>query len=316
MSKFGVIPGIPSVRTYTYDAVCGAASTELPESYILPESRRPKVSDQGNVGACAAFATVGILNVLNSIELDEMVELSEGFFYGMNRSPEANYSGMYVEKALEYARKTGSVPKVLFDELYEMPEMRDKLMANKNIEKLVEISKKYRLKGYVGFLRGEKTEIKQAIYENQIPILGVSNSYFGEAHAIMIVGWDKNGFIIQNSWGENWGKKGIKTIPLTAINYAFMLIDEVLELKFKDVAKDAWYYKPIKECLFNGYMNGMSEEVFSPETPLTRAQAAQLIVNVQKKNDDINQIMLGQISQLREELKKVKEWAYANGYKE
>ena len=333
MSKFGVLQGVPSVRTYSYDAVCGSANTELPESYILPEHRRPKVSNQGEVGACAAFAIVGILNVFNMIEqvedaelrdmlTDALVscltehELSEGFFYGYNRSENANYAGMYVEKALDYARETGSVPKVLFDELYEMPEMRSRLMANKNIDKLAEIAKKYRLKGYVGFLRGEKQEIKQAIYENQIPILGVSNSYFGEAHAIMIVGWDKDGFIIQNSWGEDWGEKGLKTVPLTAINYAFMLIDEVLELKFKDVKDSDWYCKAVRECVFNGYMNGMGEDTFAPEGYLTRAQAAQLIVNVQKKNDDINKILSGQISELREELSNLIKWAYTKGYKD
>ncbi len=27
-------------------------------------------------------------------------------------------------------------------------------------------------------------------------------------HAISIVGYDEKGFIIRNSWGENWGDKG------------------------------------------------------------------------------------------------------------
>jgi hypothetical protein len=168
----------------------------------------------------------------------------------------------------------------------------------------------------VGFLRGEKKEIKRAIYENQCPILGIANKYFGEPHAVMIVGWDKDGFIIQNSWGEEWGNKGLKTIALEYINYAFLLLDEVLELKFKDVPSDAWYYNAIRECVFNGYMNGMSEDTFAPDAPLTRAQYAQGTVNTQKKNDAVIQILAGQNAELRSELTKLKQWAYKNGYKD
>jgi hypothetical protein len=222
---------------------------------------------------------------------------------------------MYVEKALDFARETGSVPKVLFDELYEMPEMRNRLKANKNYSKLIEEAKKTRIEGYVGFLRGEKEEIKRAIYDHQYPILGVSNRYFGEAHAIMVVGWDENGFVIQNSWGEEWGNKGIKTVPLDAVNYAFLILDKVPEFKFKDVDKSAWYYKPIRECVFNGLMNGMSEDKFAPDEAITRAQAAQLMVNKQKRDDDINYILSNRIWELERELAEVLVWARSKGYK-
>jgi hypothetical protein len=291
------------------------------------------VGNQGEVGACAAFAIVGIMNVFHLIEMladvlaeeeiDRIIDvwlekhqLSEGFFYGYNRSPEAKYSGMYVEKALDFARITGSVPKVLFDELYEMPEMRERILKNKSLNSLIEEAKKYRIKGYVGFLRGEKEEIKRAIYDYKYPILGVSNSYFGESHAIMIIGWDENGFIIQNSWGEDWGNKGTKTIPLSAINYAFLLLDEVLELKFKDVSRGAWYYKAVKNCVFTGIMNGMSEDTFAPDAGLTRAQFAQAMMNKQEIDDNVNKIKADQDAQTRELLDKIVKWAYTKGFKE
>ena len=32
-------------------------------------------------------------------------------------------------------------------------------------------------------------------------------------HGVAIIGWDDKGFIIQNSWGEDWGKRGLTTLP-------------------------------------------------------------------------------------------------------
>jgi C1A family cysteine protease len=32
-------------------------------------------------------------------------------------------------------------------------------------------------------------------------------------HAIAIVGYTRDGFIIQNSWGDNWGKGGFALLP-------------------------------------------------------------------------------------------------------
>ena len=44
--------------------------------------------------------------------------------------------------------------------------------------------------------------------------------YYG-GHAISIVGWNKEGFIIRNSWGKHFGKKGYVTIPYSEFKYFF-----------------------------------------------------------------------------------------------
>lgn len=284
--KYGCLYEIPSIRTYTYDAVCGASGVDLPESFILPEDRIPPVSDQGNVGACVAFAIAEILYVFNHLERNEKEQFSEGFIYGYNRK--ASYRGMNPQSTLDLMLKTGSVPKKYYNELYEMPEMQKKLLEDPNLSKLVEIAEKYRIKGYVGlgFHGNDEDELKRALYEAQIPLLGISTDYFRESHAIIIIGWDKDGFIIQNSWGKKWGKNGRKTIPFSAVNHAFLLIDEVFELKFKDVSKDAWYYDAVKEAVFNGLMQGTSEDTFEPDRYPTRAELAQFGVNLCKKIDD------------------------------
>jgi len=40
-----------------------------------------------------------------------------------------------------------------------------------------------------------------------------SNQQLDGGHAVAIVGWDKNGFIIRNSWGTDWGRNGYSYYP-------------------------------------------------------------------------------------------------------
>ena len=37
-------------------------------------------------------------------------------------------------------------------------------------------------------------------------------------HGVAIIGWDDKGFIIQNSWGDNWGNRGLTTLPYNRFN--------------------------------------------------------------------------------------------------
>lgn len=281
----GCLREIPSLRNYEYEIVCGAPQTKLPDSYILPDDRLPKIRNQGNIGACVAFACVEIMEVLNRIEFGTDKTFSAGFFYGYNRDDGENIVGMYPSKALKHFQETGSVPTIVFDELKEMPEMKELVRGRKG---LAEIAKKYRIKGYTSIPSPQSNvkKVKQAIYQTRYPLLAISNTYFGGSHAIILIGYEKDGFIIQNSWGENWGENGRKKVPYDAINYVYVLTDEVFEMKFADVDKSRWSYNAIKECVFNGVLKGVSETEFAPEQPFTREQAAQFAVNLLKKIDE------------------------------
>lgn len=312
----GGIVGAPSIRTYDYNAVYGTSSVALPKTFMLPEDRLPSVTNQGKYNACCAFAIAEVLQVLHRIEFGKDEQFSEGFIYGWHRLPEATYQGMNPDSSLKFLCKCGSVPKKYYNELYEMPEMREKLFGHPNFKEFEKIAEKYKLKGYVGFLKSNYEDMKRALYECQYPLFAVANKGFGSPHAIIVVGWDENGFIIQNSWGKDWGKNGLNSYPLSVVSYAYLFIDEVLELKFLDVNKSDWSYDAIKECVFNGLMQGMSETEFAPKQPVLRDQAAQLMVNKQRNDDAVNKIMADRMEDIAERLEKVISWARANGYKE
>ena len=99
--------------------------------------------------------------------------------------------------------------------------------------------------------------------------------------------------VIQNSWGERWGDKGRREVPFDAIDYAYLLIDEVFNLNFNDVKETDWFYKAVKEAVFGGLMKGRSEDTFDPSAPCTRAEMAQFGVNLLKKIEEIQKIKEG-----------------------
>lgn len=38
-------------------------------------------------------------------------------------------------------------------------------------------------------------------------------------HAVILTGWDKAGFVLQNSWGTGWGRSGVETFPFEDWRY-------------------------------------------------------------------------------------------------
>lgn len=233
--KFGVNKSVPSPRTYLYEYTVKrpVGKIQIPDEFIISEL--PKVKNQGSVNSCCACAAAEVLEILNLREFGEHAIFSEGYIYGRCRSPQGKYKGMYPDLLVEELRKKGSVPTTIYNKCYEMPEMQELLNNNPHISKLDELAEKYRLKAYVAFLGKKYAEMKEALYMHDTPLFAVCEDYFRESHAIIIVGYTKNGFIIQNSWGEKWGNKGRKEIPFDAIDYAYLFIDEVFELNFKDV---------------------------------------------------------------------------------
>lgn len=52
--------------------------------------------------------------------------------------------------------------------------------------------------------------------------------------------------------------------------------------KFKDIPENAWYKEAVDYVVEKGYMQGVSEDEFKPDSPLTRAQLAQVLYNLEK----------------------------------
>lgn len=294
--KNGVRQGEDALRLYDFEAVCGsAAEDEYPEEYET--ERRASVKNQGDIAACVACAVSEVGEYLFG------KEMSEAWAYGALRADSDKGKGMYVSRALELWRSLGLVSLSEFGTLREMPEARELV---KKFPELAETAKKYRIGSYAGlnYASAEKKDkaIKQALLRDGVGLLAVSPDYFGENHCVVICGWnDKNGtYKIQNSWGLDWGDGGFGEIPKDDIAAVYAVLADEVTLPFEDVETDRWSYGAIKNMYLSGLINGVSENAFKPERPITREEAAAIFDRLCGSIDEKIGRIYKQINETRE----------------
>lgn len=216
----GCICSPTDVRDYKL-ARSSVSSVELPESFEC--EKRSRVKDQRSVGSCVAHAASSILEYHYSPNN----RLSTNFIYGIHyklfgsEGPGVSLReackiiSKYGDPELKYCPGNTEVEKVydLAEECFDNPEA-------------MENASKYKIDNYVKLLSDK--DIKYSIF-NYGPVLaaiewfdyndcdfkgkliknGISEGY----HAIIIYGWNKDGWLCQNSWGITWGKAGYFILP-------------------------------------------------------------------------------------------------------
>lgn len=58
-------------------------------------------------------------------------------------------------------------------------------------------------------------------------------------------------------------------------------VEETETISFLDVKESDWFYEAVSYAVENGLMSGMSEDIFAPNTPLTREMLAVVLYNVE-----------------------------------
>lgn len=308
---------IEPMRIYDYDIVLRAGGNvpkvqkEFPSEFIISQQHRGILKDQGDVGACVGCVISSLAEVLNIIEQEkdkdsdiDSIEFSEGWAYGALREKcDWNY-GMLPTVALSEWSKKGIVPKKYFNILEEMPDMKRKTESINSLNKIAEL---YKIKGYASLTKrtAEETDkaIKQALMDSDYGLLAISKKYFYESHCIMIVGWnDKNNtYKIKNSWGEAWGdSEGVGEIPKYAIDAAYIVTDEILDINFSDVHKEDWFYKYVKNMSLAGIINGVTETTFEPNRNITRAEMVTIVSRLIDLTNNRKEAFLDVCAQLNE----------------
>lgn len=193
---------------------------------ILPEEFRLSdriIKDQGLVGSCVAHSLSSALEKNNQI-------FSTGWIYGYRPMGYYQGEGMYIREALKTVQKIGAVKQPDFPHNIEM--MEAKQIVDKNLLTLKTKAQEFQIEAYAKL--NTIVEIKNFIYTSKTPVIfavkvgtnyldldknniiivpkDLDNNNVGN-HAMIIIGWTKDGFIIQNSWGELWGKQGIAILP-------------------------------------------------------------------------------------------------------
>ena len=216
--RLGALPSPWDERDLPFAAVPVVKKEEIPGEYSLRE-RQTSVKHQGGVGACTAFSTCAIDEVLHKVN---DLNLSERHLY-CRRSNKPN-PGMYPRDACKLLQKEGVCLEVCWQYIPDA----EKLCKGAPCLSEKEQSKQYRINSYHRVFNSLKT----ALYQFKTPILLVcpvyenwggigsggivpmpNNSEFIGYHAMVLVGWSKKYLEVKNSWGENFGDKGYLYIP-------------------------------------------------------------------------------------------------------
>ncbi len=208
------VPDIPDFRDWIYQPALIQLELEM-----LPPDDLP-VLDQGTEGACAGFGLSAVIDMLNR-KRDRKICVSPRMLYEMAKRydewPGVRYSGSSCRGAIRGWYNMG----VCSDNTWPyQPNKKSKLSVKRAKEARENtIGAYYRVLTNIVDFHAALNEAgvlyvsadvhsgwsAQNIKNGKIPF---RKDTMG-GHAFAIVGYNKDGFFVQNSWGESWGKNGI-----------------------------------------------------------------------------------------------------------
>ena len=235
MEFLGCNPSKKDLRNYKIRATASQIDN-LPDEFELP--KYSFIKNQGSVGSCVPHVISEILEYHNHGQN----KLSTNFLYGIKRELCDDLSqGMYLSDACKIATKYGDMLESDCPGNVEIPHAwYEAESAYANVEKM-ERAYTFRLSSY--FTCKTNNDIKVAL-QNYGPVAACIDWYQGcrakndgtfiynikrksTYHCIMIYGWNKNGFLCQNSFGKSWGNEGCFILPYDyTIGDARALVDE------------------------------------------------------------------------------------------
>lgn len=191
---------------------------QLPEEFEVEHS---PIKNQGGVCSCVAHSVAEVLEAINNNE----EKYSTNWIYGYRPGGYYQKKGMLPRQAIKTACKVGYI---LYDDFKGNDEMNTvKHTVDNNIKFLKEKASERKTYSYA--LLKNRNEIKRAIFLTKHPIviavhccdpfivdennILVYSDKFQGYHCMVCYGWNKDGLLIQNSWGETWGNKGTCILP-------------------------------------------------------------------------------------------------------
>ena len=249
MLNYGVMPPKTDLRDYKVKA----CATNVIDFQL---DNLPTVKNQKSINSCAAHSSSSILEWFNAKETGEYRELSVGFIYGMqgvafNRLDE----GMYLRDVCKIIQQYGDCLHDTISFNIEMPECYNRLKENLNesvynealISKIKSYAKcttdeavKHAIMTYSPVLMSIKWHDKYKLKDGNVIHFDTTsdNGY----HAVMVYGFNENGWLCQNSWGKLWGNKGRFVLPYEhGFREAWSFVD----------AENSDIYKPKRNTLFD-----------------------------------------------------------------
>lgn len=286
-------------RDYIAEEPAGAVS--YPVGFQLEPM---PIKNQQTIESCVAHACATIKEIQEFYETGIKKQFSVGWLYGYRLANHYQGEGMYPKDALTMLVNYGDVLYSDFPENFAYSKI--KTLVNNRKADCLSKAKQYRVNSYA--VVSTTNVAKNAIYNLHTPLLLVidvydsfydvdnsgivpsrSGSYAG-SHAMAIVGWTKIGnteyYVVQNSWGEDWGDNGYCYIQPSnlMIDKIYMVTDkENVKTSFSDVPGNHWAKEYIDKCVKAGLISGYPDGTFKPSNTITRAEICTMFAKMLNK---------------------------------
>ena len=243
IEAFGAIESKIDVRDY--QVACAAApNVELPEVFEL---NMRAVKNQLAVSSCVAHALAAVVEYFNFMQEKTDTTMSTEFIYGNRINHTYIDQGMVIRDALENLRKYGTCPNSSMPGNIEVPEAIRRF--NQDALGVIPAAYPNRITNYCSLYK--KNDMKLWLMTKG-PIvfsvkwyekywLTVNNElHFDEksepsgCHCMVIYGWNKEGWLFQNSWGNTWGDGGRAVYPYDATIREAWGVEDTCYSTYKD----------------------------------------------------------------------------------
>ncbi len=227
------VPSLSTEEDWTFADAASAGITDTARTAPSSKDLRAdwwKIDNQGSTGACVGYSTAyGVLrwHYVNENMMEKKIKPSARFIWMANKETDdiTNYPTTFLESdgtqtklALRVAQKYGCVP----DKTLPMVGSLSSLSR----AKFYAIASRYRIASYHNLGRNLDDWRHWLAFNGPILTrLGVDRTWDSATdnkgklerylpqtvrggHAVCIVGYTKDHFIVRNSWGTPWGDKG------------------------------------------------------------------------------------------------------------
>lgn len=301
--RLGLVPSPRDDRDYKITRLV-AKEIAFPQTFCR---WTPPTKNQENINSCVAHAGA---TIKENIEKDQtgVHNFSVGFNYGYRESTDFQGQGMIPREYLNGLLKYGIPLYEDFPYNEEYPEVLMKIMPIK--EQLKEKAYPYRISAYARLYTEEdiKTALMKVssimycipVYDeffepNEKGIVKAPNkdSRIYGYHATVLHGWtvidNKEYWIVQNSWGNEYGCAGVcfmdKNYPFEE---AWSVTDTITPKQNEnnellvDISEH-WAKGYIERCVNEGLLKGYDDGTFKPDKPITRAEMAVVLTRLLDK---------------------------------
>jgi C1A family cysteine protease len=239
------------IRDYKYKPA-GVTKETFPHKFecgvVVP------IKDQGNVNSCVAHVAAEIEEYYNKLQHNTTEPLSVGFIYGCRYDYKGE--GMYLRDALKTLKEKGIATNNEFPYNLEVPQIIEKYAARREWK----TAEQNKISTYFSIPVNKKnteSSMKRALM--QYGPLMVSVPWFDNSlvinakltchpnqepdgyHCVLVYGWNSQGWLMQNSWGDKWGVSGRAIIPYEyPLEEVWGITDNILNNDIKKKSKSSF----------------------------------------------------------------------------